>query len=276
MKRDFIRTIICNQDNFVRLIVFVCSNILGWLFYLSFQTVIFDSYEIWKLKSGKKKASAGIIKAQEEQPQDANEPAAPTPMPTGGEAAPDIKPVEIAIAPELHEKNRASYEDRQKQEEAEKIIAYLAQVGGETDYLSFGKEGLTISTEEEEKFIQNINKEEHSVLYVVWKNGEIIGDASLSGFSRRMSHRAEFGISVVKSEWGQGIGRALLQKCIMYAKEHMIELINLEVRSDNIRAIHVYEKYGFRKIGTSPAYFKIDGEYYDFDLMVLDLRRERQ
>ena len=69
-------------------------------------------------------------------------------------------------------------------EDAEKIIAYLAQVGGETDYLSFGKEGLPISTEEEEKFIQNINKEEHSVLYVVWKNGEIIGDASLSGFSR--------------------------------------------------------------------------------------------
>ncbi len=161
-------------------------------------------------------------------------------------------------------------------EDAEKIIAYLAQVGGETDYLSFGKEGLPISTEEEEKFIQNINKEEHSVLYVVWKNGEIIGDASLSGFSRRMSHRAEFGISVVKSEWGQGIGRALLQKCIMYAKEHMIELINLEVRSDNIRAIHVYEKYGFRKIGTSPAYYKMDGTYYDFDLMVLDLRRERR
>ena len=145
-------------------------------------------------------------------------------------------------------------------EDAEKIIAYLAQVGGETDYLSFGKEGLPI------------NKEEHSVLYVVWKNGEIIGDASLSGFSRRMSHRAEFGISVVKSEWGQGIGSALLQKIIDYAKEHTIELINLEVRSDNIRAIHVYEKYGFRKIGTSPAYFKIDGEYYDFDLMVLDLR----
>ena len=42
-------------------------------------------------------------------------------MPTGGEATPDIKPVEIAIAPELHEKNRASYEDRQKQEEAERI-----------------------------------------------------------------------------------------------------------------------------------------------------------
>ncbi len=89
-----------------------------------------------------------------------------------------------------------------------------------------------------------------------------------------MSHRAEFGISVVKSEWGQGIGRALLQKCIMYAKEHMIELINLEVRSDNIRAIHVYEKYGFRK-NQGTAYYKMDGTYYDFDLMVLDLRERR-
>ena len=103
--------------------------------------------------------------------------------------------------------------------DAEKIITYLAQVGGETDYLSFGKEGLPISTAEEEKFIQNMKEEEHSVLYVVWKNGEIVGDASLNGFSRRMRHRAEFGLSVVKSEWGKGIGSALLQKCIMYAKE---------------------------------------------------------
>ena len=157
-------------------------------------------------------------------------------------------------------------------EDAEKLIAFLAQVGGETDYLSFGKEGLPISTEGEEKFIQSMKEEEHSVLYLAWKGEEIIGDASLNGFPRRMSHRGEFGISVAKSEWGQGIGSSLLQKIIEYAKEHTIELINLEVRSDNRRAIQMYEKFGFRKIGTFPAYFKIDGEYYDFDLMVLDLR----
>lgn len=159
-------------------------------------------------------------------------------------------------------------------EDAEKLITFLARVGGETDYLSFGKEGLPISREEEEKFIQSMKEKEHSVLYLVWKDGEIVGDASLNGFFRRMSHRAEFGISVTKSEWGQGIGSALLRKCVRYAEIHGIELINLEVRSDNMRAIRVYEKYGFSKIGTSPAYFKIDGEYYDFDLMVLDLRKQ--
>ena len=57
-----------NQDNFVRLIVFVCSNLLGWLLYLSFQTVIFDTYEIYRIKFGKKKTPAEIAEVREEHP----------------------------------------------------------------------------------------------------------------------------------------------------------------------------------------------------------------
>lgn len=45
-------------------------------------------------------------------------------------------------------------------EDAEKLIAYFAQVGGETNYLSFGKVGLPISIEAEEKFIQRNNLSE--------------------------------------------------------------------------------------------------------------------
>ena len=53
--------------------------------------------------------------------------------------------------------------------DAEKIIAYLAQVGGETDYLSFGKEGLPISTEEEEKFIQKkVSRLRHMYLLIFY------------------------------------------------------------------------------------------------------------
>jgi len=32
-----------------------------------------------------------------------------------------------------------------------------------------------------------------------------------------------------------------------------------------------YEKYGFRKLCTFPHFFKINGEYVDFDLMNLEL-----
>jgi hypothetical protein len=110
-----------NQDTFVRLIVFVCSNLLGWLLYFSFQTVIFDTYEIYKIKFGKKKTLAETMTVRKEPSQEAHEPVTPPSMPTDGEMSPNIKPVEIAIAPELHEKNRASYEDKQKQEEEERV-----------------------------------------------------------------------------------------------------------------------------------------------------------
>ena len=117
-----------NQDNFVRLIVFVCSNLLGWLFYLSFQTVIFDTYEIYRIKFGKKKTSAEITEVQENQPQDAHEPVTPSSIPTGGEATPNIRPAEIAISPELHEKSRADYEDREQQENEERIAMVMEYI----------------------------------------------------------------------------------------------------------------------------------------------------
>ena len=58
---------------------------------------------------------------------------------------------------------------------------------------------------------------------------------------------------------------------VRVAKENGFEQLNLEVRSDNARAIRLYEKYGFRKLCTFPHFFKINGEYIDFDLMNLEL-----
>ena len=111
-------------------------------------------------------------------------------------------------------------------------------------------------------------------MYFAWKNDDIVGCTNISGMKRRMSHRANFAISVVKSEWGSGIGSTLLEKCISFAKDNGIEIINLDTRSDNFRAIHLYKKFGFVKIGRMPAFSKINGEYIDADLMYLDLREK--
>ena len=46
-----------------------------------------------------------------------------------------------------------------------------------------------------------------------------------------------------------------MRRLIQYAEENGIELLSLEVRSDNIRAVRLYESFGFQRIGTSPAYF---------------------
>ena len=144
-------------------------------------------------------------------------------------------------------------------DDAAALIEYLNIIGGESDNLTFGKDEFPIKPEQERGYIESLAGKEHDCLFVAVKDGRIVGDASLAGHPRRMAHRAELGISVVKSEWGRGIGSWLMEALIGYAKTHGIELLNLEARADNEKAIRLYEKYGFRTIGVSPAFMKIRG-----------------
>ncbi|RKM60580.1 GNAT family N-acetyltransferase [Butyrivibrio sp. CB08] len=157
--------------------------------------------------------------------------------------------------------------------DAQKILDYMKIIGGETDNLTYGAEGRNISVEKEASILKTMHDDNKSVFYCAWDGSELVGTANLSGMPRRMAHRAEIGISVLKAYWNRGIGTKLLRHLIDYSKEHEIEIINLEVRSDNAAAIHLYKKYGFDKTGTIPAFFKIGNEYIDFDLMSLDMRK---
>lgn len=51
-----------------------------------------------------------------------------------------------------------------------------------------------------------------------------------------------------------------------------IEIIDLQVSSDNLTAIHLYEKFGFQKIGTHNSFFKIEQEEILFDYMCLKVQ----
>lgn len=160
-------------------------------------------------------------------------------------------------------------------EDAEALLAYMKQIGGESDNLTFGAEGLPITAEQERVYLQSMLDSEDDTQLIVRQGSAIIADASMQRFRRRMSHRAEVGISVVKDYWGMGIGSALMEAIISFAREHGIRQLNLEVRSDNERAIRLYEKFGFQKLVTFPAFFRIDGRDVDFDLMNLDLTAKR-
>lgn len=87
-----------------------------------------------------------------------------------------------------------------------------------------------------------------NVQYLAWADGQIIGDASLNRKPRRMSHRGELVISVRKAYWGCGVASALMEGVLAFAVEKGFEQIDLEVRSDNLRAIRVYEKFVFCKL----------------------------
>lgn len=156
--------------------------------------------------------------------------------------------------------------------DAAAMIAYLKQVGGETDNLTFGPEGLPFTVEAEAAYIAQLERSRDSVMLAAKEEGRIVGNASLKRLPRRMSHRGDLAITVVKTHWSRGIGGRLLGKIIEFAKENTFEIIDLQVRNDNSAAIHLYEKFGFQKIGTYPGFLKIDGTYADVDYMYLKLK----
>lgn len=166
--------------------------------------------------------------------------------------------------------------ERAKSQDAEELLRWMQVVGGETDNLTFGSEGMQISVEEEETYLSALSDSKKSAMFVAKIDGKIVGTASFQGMERaRMSHRGSVAVAVKKSEWGKGIGRKLLETVIAFAKDEAgAEILSLEVRSDNERAIRLYESFGFERIGQFRGFFKIADELVDFDLMNLYLKEE--
>ena len=99
------------HDNFIRLIVFVCSNVFGWLLYLVFQSFIFDAYHIYKLKFGKKDKTQEIevIAPVAEETAVTEETAVKEPIQ-------ELQPIEIHISSQHHQERKTSYEEMLKLE----------------------------------------------------------------------------------------------------------------------------------------------------------------
>lgn len=161
--------------------------------------------------------------------------------------------------------------ERVKPTDAAELLEYLKQVGGETDNLTFGAEGIPFTVDEEEKFLKGFENSTDDVMFLAKQNGKIVASATLNRYPRRTNHRGECSITVLKSYWNRGVGSRLLAEIIGFAKDNSFETLDLQVRSDNYSAIRLYEKFGFEKICTYPSFFKVSGKNFDSDFMILQL-----
>ena len=110
------------HDNFIRLIVFVCSNVFGWLLYLVFQSFIFDAYHIYKLKFGKKDKPQEIeVVAPQEVIVPAAEETAIAEEISDKEPTQEFQPIEIHISSQQHQQAKASYEEKQQLEKEQRV-----------------------------------------------------------------------------------------------------------------------------------------------------------
>ncbi|MEG2017959.1 MAG: GNAT family protein [Clostridium sp.] len=158
--------------------------------------------------------------------------------------------------------------------DAEAMLKYLNIVGGESNNLLFGDNEFRLTVEQEEGYIESMKRNDNALMAIGVIDGQVISIAQVAAPPRkRIAHNGELAISIKKEYWSMGIGREMMKLIIDFAKETgVIKNINLGVKSDNEKAIKLYEKMGFEKVGVHRDFFNIDGKYYDEILMDLYLK----
>lgn len=150
--------------------------------------------------------------------------------------------------------------------DATALIEYLKVTTSETPFLIREPEEVTLTTEQEEAFIQRCMDDEKGLMLVANMDGEHIGNCSLNGLLpyKRYAHRCDIAIALYQKYCGAGIGKLMMNTVLSIAKEIGYEQAELEVIADNQAAIHLYQKVGFQEYGRFPHNMKYqDGTYAD-------------
>lgn len=84
-----------------------------------------------------------------------------------------------------------------------------------------------------------------------------------------LKHVGTLGMGVQAEFRGQGLGRALLLKTLEHALKNEIYRVTLEAREDNVRAIRLYERVGFKHEGRAACALRFEGRFYTGITMAL-------
>lgn len=152
-----------------------------------------------------------------------------------------------------------------REEDAQILLDYLKTTCAETRYLVMEPDEISLTLEQEIEFIKANRDSKHDLLLLGFLDGEYVGNCSLMGNdTSRYQHRASLGIALYQKYTGMGIGRAMIEKLLCIARENGLEQVELEVVTDNERAVHLYQSMGFEIYGTFPNSMKYkDGTYAD-------------
>jgi RimJ/RimL family protein N-acetyltransferase len=115
----------------------------------------------------------------------------------------------------------------------------------------------------------SIHTGEHSVIFLAEHGQELVGLIHCTRLARpQMDHTVSIGLNVKKAERHKGVGKALLTNSIVWFDSvSSIDRLELEVMSNNVHAIHLYESLGFVCEGTKRGAVKKDDRYLDIHTM---------
>ena len=84
-------------------------------------------------------------------------------------------------------------------------------------------------------------------------------------FRKRSTVARVYSLATRPEVRGQGIGASLLEAAAVAARRRGCRVLRLEARTDNVAAIRLYERLGYRQIGSYPHYYEDGADAWRYE-----------
>lgn len=102
------------------------------------------------------------------------------------------------------------------------------------------------------KSLESQLEKENSHFYVCVEDGIVLG---YIGMEAVVDEGYIFNVAVDENEREKGIGTALINTLVTFAKKNSLAFLTLEVRQSNEKALRLYSNAGFIKVGERKNYY---------------------
>jgi RimJ/RimL family protein N-acetyltransferase len=121
---------------------------------------------------------------------------------------------------------------------------------------------------DERRYLRAIRRYPNAAVFVAEDDGVIVGRLSIARDQHPASgHVADLGLMVAASHRRRGIGTALLEAAVGWARVSGVRKLELHVFPWNEAAIALYERFGFVREGYREKHYRRGDEYADAVLM---------
>jgi RimJ/RimL family protein N-acetyltransferase len=153
--------------------------------------------------------------------------------------------------------------------DAEGLTRLAEAVTAEPEAWLITTDGEWRSVGEERRYLKAVRRYPHAAVLVAERDdGAIVGRLSLARDTHPASaHVADLGLMVAKDARRQGVGWALMEAAVEWARASGIRKLELHVFPWNEPAIRLYERFGFEREGYRKAHYRRGAEDVDAVLM---------
>lgn len=130
---------------------------------------------------------------------------------------------------------------------------------------------------EERRYLRAVRNHADAAVFVADDGGRLVARLSLARDPHpACAHVADLGLMVAASHRRRGLGRALLEQAVAWARGAGVAKLELHVFPWNGPALRLYERFGFEREGLRRGHFLRGGAQVDAVLMAYHLPSARE